>query len=67
MQTGNINIEKSLSQNNEETNTIIKKDVKNVDEEILKSTENSLIGAQSTSGITKFFYFYQGSYFFFNI
>ncbi|XP_043787234.1 RING finger protein 10 isoform X2 [Apis laboriosa] len=59
MQTENINIEKSLSQDNEETNTIIKKDVKNVDEEILKSTENSLIGAQSTSGITKFFYFYQ--------
>ncbi|XP_012349997.1 RING finger protein 10 [Apis florea] len=59
IQTGNINIEKSLSQDNEETNTIINKDVKNVDEEILKSTENSFIGAQSTSGITKFFYFYQ--------
>lgn len=48
-------------QNQQETNTSTKKDVKTVDEEILKSTEGSSSNAQSTSGTSKFFYFYQGS------
>ena len=57
------NIKKSQlgSQNQQETNTSTKKYVKNVDEEILKSTESSSSNGQSTSGTSKFFYFYQGS------
>ncbi|XP_043522642.1 RING finger protein 10 isoform X1 [Frieseomelitta varia] len=54
------NIKKSQlgSQNQQEINTSTKKYVKNVDEEI-KSTESSFSNAQSTSGTSKFFYFYQ--------
>lgn len=55
------NVKKSQlgSQNQQETNTSTKKDVKNVDEDILKSAESSPSNAQSTSGTSKVFYFYQ--------
>lgn len=46
----------------EETNNISnKKDVENVDEESSKNVGNSS-GIQSTLGMQKFFYFYQGTY-----
>ncbi|CAL7947108.1 unnamed protein product [Xylocopa violacea] len=61
-QAGNDDIEKQLSQPElhvcEETSP--KKNAKDIDEELLKSTENSPnLSAQSTSSIQKFFYFYQ--------
>lgn len=46
-----------------ETNNILnEKDIKNMDEESSKTVENLSNNTQSTSGIQKFFYFYQGSY-----
>ncbi|XP_060814402.1 E3 ubiquitin-protein ligase RNF10 isoform X1 [Bombus pascuorum] len=63
LQIEKADIEKHLSQSRsqdyEETNTSIKKNKKDVDEEILKSAENSSNGVQLTPDIPKFFYFYQ--------
>lgn len=65
LQIEKADIEKHLSQSRsqdyEETNTSTKRNKKDVDEEILKSAENSSNGVQLTSDIPKFFYFYQGS------
>ncbi|CAK9796034.1 RING finger protein 10 [Anthophora quadrimaculata] len=62
MQTESNNIDKQLTQmESQDCKDIctLTKDIKNVDEETPKSVENSRSGAQSTSGMQKFFYFYQ--------
>ncbi|XP_020720276.1 RING finger protein 10 isoform X2 [Bombus affinis] len=63
LQIEKTDIEKHLSQSRsqdyEETNTSTKRNKNDVDEEILKSAENSSNGVQLTPDIPKFFYFYQ--------
>lgn len=47
----------------EEINNVSdKKDAKPANDELLKTANNCSSGVQSTSGVQKFFYFYQGAY-----